>query len=159
MKIYKVCPLCAACSFGTCRCRMSESRGFCRSAVPSELLDVLGRSRGHGDAAAHLRHLLPRHQDAEGVGAFSGGGPEPGPPQNWKGSRSLAAVPEAASRGSPLTSSALNLTVLAAPAGPETDSLHSPCWTCSRWLTRKHFSHFYAKPDVFISIFLLRLLH
>lgn len=52
--------------------------------LSTELINLLGGPCRHGDAAEDLRDLFPRFKDAEGMGAFSGGGQESRPSQDWQ---------------------------------------------------------------------------
>lgn len=54
--------------------------------VPSpELLHILGGEGGHGNPSEDLWNLLPRPQDAEGLGEVPRGGQEPRSPQAGPG--------------------------------------------------------------------------
>lgn len=50
----------------------------------TELVYLLGGPFGHGDSAEDLRDLFSGFKDAEGMGAFSGGGQESRPSQDWQ---------------------------------------------------------------------------
>lgn len=51
----------------------------------SELIYILGGQGRHGDLAARLWHLLPRPEDAEGVGEIPRRSQEQRPPQTRTG--------------------------------------------------------------------------
>lgn len=59
--------------------------------LSTELFNLLGGPLWHGDSTEDLWHLFPRFKDAEGVGAFSGGGQKSRPSQDWQ-SESLRVV-------------------------------------------------------------------
>lgn len=59
--------------------------------LSAELFNLLGGPLWHGDSTEDLWDLFPRFKDAEGVGAFSGGGQESRPSQDWQ-SESLRVV-------------------------------------------------------------------
>lgn len=59
--------------------------------LSTELFNLLGGPLWHGDSTEDLWDLFPRFKDAEGVGAFSGGGQESRPSQDWQ-SESLRVV-------------------------------------------------------------------
>lgn len=59
--------------------------------LSTELFNLLGGPLWHGDSTEDLWDLFPRFKDAEGMGAFSGGGQKSRPSQDWQ-SESLRVV-------------------------------------------------------------------